>query len=220
MSGTSAQVITTLVTAAPGSTGTPSNPENEASSGELSTGTKAGIGVGAAVGGLVLLGALGFLLFRMGKRAADEDKHKEENGTGEEGAATDGTATDPTMSNDTIQPAGETGIAELQAQEIIYEAPDNAARLEPHGKREFLSELDATGGSFVIPPPSPPNTADAATPPANTDKDRLAPKGMADVGRESAKKEGRNAASESGDTVSASDRSQSPLYDTPDDVRQ
>ncbi|KAL1611140.1 hypothetical protein SLS59_000781 [Nothophoma quercina] len=49
-------------------------PENTSSGSGLSTGAKAGIAVGSIIGGLAILGAIGFLLWRRGKNAGLKGK--------------------------------------------------------------------------------------------------------------------------------------------------
>ncbi|KAK7742196.1 hypothetical protein SLS62_010785 [Diatrype stigma] len=203
----------TTSTSAPGSSGSAAAGDGSG----LSTGAKAGIGVGVAVGGLALLAVVGFLIFRMGKKAAAQKKERDESAEG--GSA--GTAEDPKAEGSSLPPgsadttaaltaagaapgadkADEGGVvlAELQAQEKIHEAPDYRTRLET--PREFVSELDATGGSFVVPQTSRPNTAQAAAAPGGT--------------AEAAK---ANAGSEENRTSTASGRPKSVKYETPDDI--
>lgn len=55
----------------------------------MSTGAKAGIGVGAAIGGLILFGGLGFLIYRVGKaagRRGDNAVHGNDVGAAELGS--------------------------------------------------------------------------------------------------------------------------------------
>lgn len=51
-----------------------STPEQASGSGGLSTGAKAGIAVGAVIGGLAILGAGAFFLWRRGKNAGLKNK--------------------------------------------------------------------------------------------------------------------------------------------------
>lgn len=168
-----------------------------------------------AVGALALLAAVGFLIFRMGKKAAAQKKEKDESAEG--GSA--GTAEDPKTDGSSLPPGsadttaalaaagaapgadkadeGGVALAELQAQEKIHEAPDYRTRLET--PREFVSELDATGGLFVIPQTSRPNTAEAAA---------AAPGGQGAAG--SGGKDNR--------TSTASGRPNTVTYETPDDI--
>jgi len=131
----------------------------DGSSSGLSTGAKIGIGIGAAVGGIVLLGGLGLLVFRMGKKAAANKNKKDDGSLGEDGEASTSTAgavgaaalarkkTDDSAENDI-------GPAEMPAPVAVHEAPDYK-HLDTPGANEFFSELDATGGSFIIPSSRP-----------------------------------------------------------------
>ncbi|KAH6856287.1 hypothetical protein B0I37DRAFT_72760 [Chaetomium sp. MPI-CAGE-AT-0009] len=70
-STTSATSATTTNTGTVTSTALPTSPEEEQESGALSTGALVGIIVGA-IGGLAMLGGLGYYLFRRGKKVGEE----------------------------------------------------------------------------------------------------------------------------------------------------
>lgn len=114
-----------------------------------------------------MLGLLGFLVFRMGKKAAAKKNNKDDGSGVEEG--------DISADGDKVAAAGavgskeddkkdekDLGPAEMAAPEFIHEAPDYKTRLDSPGGNAFFSELDATGGSFVI-PSSRPSTAAGLT---------------------------------------------------------
>lgn len=164
----------------------------------------------------------------MGKRAAD-DKKKVNDEAAESGAA-DGKSGDskpeesqPGSADAAAAQAGKAedgGVAELQAPEKVHEAPDYKTRLDAPGKREFVSELDATGGLFVIPQTSRPNTGDTGAlenADKDQDKENAAPAGKGEG--ESVKKGDEAAASESKDRASTSSgKPKSVIYETPDDI--
>ena len=223
----SAQVITSVITQAPGATGTDPTPDTGSSGGGgLSTGAKAGIGVGAAVGALVLFGGLGFAIFRMGKRAADHKKDNADEDKGKEGEdAASGDAKN-------LADAEAGAVAELQAPVKVHEAPDYKTRLTAPGKNEFVSELDATGGSFMIPQTSRPATGTSAAGAAAEGTDKAGAAESADkAGQPPAKdgdEEGTAKKAEDGPSTSAaageerastsSGPPKSVRYETPDDI--
>ncbi|RYO86155.1 hypothetical protein DL766_001957 [Monosporascus sp. MC13-8B] len=207
-SGGSTQSTTSTTTGTPA----PSEPSSQtdepsSSSTGLGAGAKAGIGIGAAVGGLALLAALGFLLFRMGKRAAGtkkkEDKTKEE---GEEGSKAEAPVSKEAEPVTDFQQTNDTGISELQAPNTIHEAPDYK-HLDTPGQRVFAGELDATGGSFVIPPPAHFPTAAPAV------------SGITDTAAEATEDVDEAGAAEAGDGPATTPDPHSPVvYETPDDI--
>ena len=211
----SAQVITSVITQAPGATGTSDVEPESGGGGGLSTGAKAGIGVGAAIGALILLGGLGFAFFRMGKRSVDHDKKDDAAGDGktEEDKGKEGEDGAGDAKNLADAEAG--GVAELQAPVKIHEAPDYKTRLGTPGKKEFVSELDATGGSFVIPQTSRPATSAGAAAAESADK-AGEPKGD----EETAKKveDGPSTPVADERTSTSSGRPKSVRYETPDDI--
>ncbi|RYP07434.1 hypothetical protein DL764_002511 [Monosporascus ibericus] len=208
-SGGSTQSITSTIarTPAPSESFVQTDEPSSSSTG-LGTGAKAGIGIGAAVGGLALLAALGFLLFRMGKRAAGtkkkEDKSEQDGGEG--GKAEAPASNEAELVTDFEQTNG-TGISELQAPNAIHEAPDYK-HLDTPGQHVFVGELDATGGSFAIPPPAHVPTAGPAVP------------GITDMAAGVAEGVDEARAPEAGDKQATTpDNSHSPVvYETPDDI--
>ncbi|KAI1245688.1 hypothetical protein MGN70_012580 [Eutypa lata] len=210
---------TSASTSVPGSSETSSAPD-DTTSGGLSTGAKAGIGIGAAVGGLALLGGLGFLVFRMGKRAADEKKANDEPAEAGDSKPEESQPGSANPAADQAEKAEGGGIAELQAPNKIHEAPDYKTRLDTPDKPEFVSELDATGGLFVVPQASRPNTGDTgASQNKENDKENAAPSGEEGGEGGAAKEEGEAAASESNDKASTSSgKPKSVIYETPDDI--
>ena len=225
----SVQVITTVSTALPGSTGTSdsssdANPTVLDGNDGLSSGAKAGIGVGAAIGGLLLLGGLGFAIFKMGRRSADHGKKESaEDGAaagkpGEDDNSKDGDEAAAAAAAQKLADAEEGGgVAELQAPDKVHEAPDYRTRLEAPGRNEFVSELDATGGSFVIPPTSRPTTSATGEPRGSADKAAGEARGSEE---EAAKKDGdAPSATEGAERASTtSGPPQSVRYETPDDI--
>ncbi|RYP24645.1 hypothetical protein DL767_008570 [Monosporascus sp. MG133] len=205
-SGGSTQSITYTITGTPAPSESSSQTDEPSSSSTgLGAGAKAGIGIGAAAGGLALLAALGFLLFRMGKRAADtkkkEDKSEED---GEEGGKAEAPVSKEAEPVTDFEQTNDTGISELQAPNVIHEAPDYK-HLDTPGQHVFVGELDATGGSFAIPPPAHVPTAV----PGITDTAVGAAEGVDEAG-----------APEAGDRPATTpDNSHSPVvYETPDDI--
>ena len=197
-------------------------------SGGLSTGAKAGIGVGAAIGGLLLLGGLGFAIFKMGRRSADHNKKETEDGAAagkptEDDNSKDGDEAAAAAAAQKLAAAEEGGgVAELQAPDKVHEAPDYRTRLEAPGRNEFVSELDATGGSFVIPPTSRPTTSATGEPGGSTDKAAGEAKGNeGEEATATTKKDGDapSAAAEGAERASTSSGpTQSVRYETPDDI--
>ncbi|OBT66686.1 hypothetical protein VE03_03951 [Pseudogymnoascus sp. 23342-1-I1] len=94
----------------------------------LSTGAKAGIGAGAAIGGLLLLGAAGYFFYRAGKRSSVAAAA--EAGAAGTGAAGDGTQKD--SEKDAVKVSAEAFGPELE----------DTQRLEIGG-REIPGELEA-----------------------------------------------------------------------------
>ncbi|RYP64440.1 hypothetical protein DL769_006672 [Monosporascus sp. CRB-8-3] len=208
-SGGSTQSTISTITGGPAPSESSSQTDEPSSSSTgLGAGAKAGVGIGAAVGGLALLVALGFLLFRMGKRAAGtkkkEDKSEEDGEEGGKAVAPVSKEAEPVID---FKQTNDTGISELQAPNTIHEAPDYK-HLDTPGQHAFVGELDATGGSFVIPPPAHVPTATPAVP-GITDMAAGAAEGVDEAG-----------APEAGDRPTTTpEHSHSPaVYETPDDI--
>lgn len=208
-SGGSTQSITSTITGTPApSESSPQTDEPSSSSTGLGAGAKAGVGIGAAVGGLALLAALGFLLFRMGKRAAAKNKKQDKpEEDGEEGGKAEAPVSKEAEPVTDFEQTNGTGISELQAPNAIHEAPDYK-HLDTPGQHVFVGELDATGGSFAIPPPAHVPTAAPAVP------------GIADTAAGAAEGVDETEAPETRDkSATTPDNSHSPVvYETPDDI--
>ncbi|RYP57119.1 hypothetical protein DL770_010755 [Monosporascus sp. CRB-9-2] len=208
-SGGSTQSITSTITGTPAPNESSSQTDEQSSSSTgLGAGAKAGIGIGAAVGGLALLAALGFLLFRMGKRAAGTKKKEDKSeGDGEEGGKAEAPVSKEAEPVTDFEQTNDTGISELQAPNAIHEAPDYK-HLDAPGQHVFVGELDATGGSFAIPPPAHVPTAAPAV------------SGITDTAAGAAEGADEAGAPEAGDKPATTpDNSHSPVvYETPDDI--
>lgn len=93
----------------------------------------------------------------MGKKAAaNKNKTKDDGSLGEEGGASTNTAGAAALARKETEDTAENDIgpAEMPAPVAVHEAPDYK-HLDTPGANEFFSELDATGGSFVIPSSRP-----------------------------------------------------------------
>lgn len=161
------------------------------------------------------------MVFRMGKRAADEKKANDEPAEAGDSKPEESQPGSANPAADQAEKAEGGGIAELQAPNKIHEAPDYKTRLDTPDKPEFVSELDATGGLFVVPQTSRPNTGDTrASQNKENDKENAAPSGEeGGEGGAAKKEEGEAAASESKDRASTSSgKPKSVIYETPDDI--